>query len=241
MTGIDLQNNGQGNSIEHPEDAILDNVKITFIGNGNTVRIGRSCLSNVVIEIHGDDNVIEFDEDCCVTNAIIKAWVDRAGRNAVKLTRTRIGRGVQYSQGQIILGGDCVSVEIGEGTNIIEAKLFAVERHSRIEIGPWCLFSWNIEIRTSDWHPIFDIESGQRINMPAPVRLAERVWVGSDVRILKGVTVGAGSVIGVGSIVTRDIPASCVAVGNPARVVRTGISWSVDALSHLDQEPVIAP
>lgn len=241
MTRIDLQDNGRGNSIEHPEDAILDNVKISFFGNGNTVRIGRSCLSNVVIEVHGDENTFEFVEDCCVTNAIIRARVDRAGRNAVRLTRTRIGRGVQYSEGQIILGGDCASVDIGEGTNIIEAKLFAIERHSRIEVGPWCLFSWNIEIRTSDWHPIFDIESGQRINMPAPVTLAEKVWVGSDVRILKGVTVGQGSVIGLGSIVTRDIPASCVAVGNPARVVRTGISWSVDALSHLDQGPLIAP
>lgn len=54
----------------------------------------------------------------------------------------------------------------------------------------------------------------------APTRLEDRVWIGANVVVLKGVTIGTGSVIGAGSVVTRNVPAGCVAVGNPARVIR---------------------
>lgn len=53
-----------------------------------------------------------------------------------------------------------------------------------------------------------------------PTRLEDRVWLGANVIVLKGVTIGTGSVIGAGSVVTRDVPAGSVAVGNPARVIR---------------------
>ncbi|MCO1456928.1 hypothetical protein L0Z10_14020 [Burkholderia multivorans] len=55
------------------------------------------------------------------------------------------------------------------------------------------------------------------------------MWIGSDVRVLKGVAIGAGSVIGTGSVVTRDVPERVVAAGNPARIVRRDVSWSHDA------------
>ena len=47
-----------------------------------------------------------------------------------------------------------------------------------------------------------------------------KVWIGSGVQILPGVTIGEGTTIGAGSVVTKDIPARCVAVGNPCRVVK---------------------
>ena len=53
------------------------------------------------------------------------------------------------------------------------------------------------------------------------VRIEDRVWIGEGVSILPGVTVGAGSIIGAGSVVTHNIPANSIAVGVPARVVRT--------------------
>ena len=54
----------------------------------------------------------------------------------------------------------------------------------------------------------------------APVELAENVFIGDGVKILKGVTIGADSVVGAGSVVTRSIPEGVIAAGNPARVVR---------------------
>lgn len=53
-----------------------------------------------------------------------------------------------------------------------------------------------------------------------PVHIEDHVWIGSNVVILPGVTIGKNSVIGAGSVVTRDIPPDVVAVGNPCRVLR---------------------
>ena len=54
----------------------------------------------------------------------------------------------------------------------------------------------------------------------APVTIEDDVWIGANCQILKGVTIGARSVIGAGSVVTKSIPADCVAAGNPCRVIR---------------------
>ena len=56
--------------------------------------------------------------------------------------------------------------------------------------------------------------------MCRPVHIGERCWIGGDVTICPGVTIGDRTVIGAGSVVIRDIPADCVAVGNPCRVIK---------------------
>ncbi|MCL1810816.1 MAG: sugar O-acetyltransferase [Methanomassiliicoccaceae archaeon] len=55
----------------------------------------------------------------------------------------------------------------------------------------------------------------------SPVKIEEDVWIGAGAIVLPGVTIGARSVIGAGSVVTKDVPADVVAVGNPAKVVRS--------------------
>lgn len=56
-----------------------------------------------------------------------------------------------------------------------------------------------------------------------PVILGRNCWIGSDVRIQKGVTIGDNSVIAACSVVTKDVPANCIAAGNPAKIVKTDI------------------
>ena len=53
-----------------------------------------------------------------------------------------------------------------------------------------------------------------------PINIGDNVWLGANVTVLPGVTIGKNSVIGAGSIVTKDIPENVVAVGNPCKVVR---------------------
>lgn len=54
----------------------------------------------------------------------------------------------------------------------------------------------------------------------APITLEDNVWLGGSVVVCPGVTIGENSIIGAGAVVTRDIPANCIAVGNPARVIK---------------------
>ena len=53
-----------------------------------------------------------------------------------------------------------------------------------------------------------------------PVKIEDGVWIGGGTIILPGATIGKNSVIGAGSVVTRSIPANCIAVGNPCRVIK---------------------
>ena len=54
----------------------------------------------------------------------------------------------------------------------------------------------------------------------APITIEDNVWLGGSVVVCPGVTIGENSIIGAGAVVTRDIPANCIAVGNPARVIK---------------------
>ena len=84
-------------------------------------------------------------------------------------------------------------------------------------IAPYCY------IIDSDFHRIF--ENGKYINPPAPVKFSGHVWLGQNVTVLKGVTIGHGTCIGAKSLVTKDIPANSLAVGVPAKVIKSGIEW----------------
>ena len=69
-------------------------------------------------------------------------------------------------------------------------------------------------------HPL---DAGQRrlgLEFARPISVGSDVWIGGNVVVLPGVTIGDGCVIGAGSVVTRDLPACCLAFGNPCRVIR---------------------
>jgi galactoside O-acetyltransferase len=88
-----------------------------------------------------------------------------------------------------------------------------------IRIGDGCMFAPNVVIATTG-HPILPELRRQKANYSVPTVIGSNVWIGANAVVMPGVTIGDDSVIGAGSVVTRDIPASVVAVGNPCRVMR---------------------
>lgn len=88
-----------------------------------------------------------------------------------------------------------------------------------IYVGDYTMFGPNVTVATAG-HPILPElrEKGYQYN--APVRIGKSCWIGAGALILPGVTIGDNTVIGAGSVVTKDIPAGVVAVGNPCRVLR---------------------
>ncbi len=69
-------------------------------------------------------------------------------------------------------------------------------------------------------HPIDPVERNRGLEYARPITVGNNVWIGAQVCVLPGVTIGDNCVIGAGSVVTHDIPAGSVAVGNPCRVIR---------------------
>lgn len=117
------------------------------------------------------------------------------------------------------------SVVIGDNTTINNARL--VSDKSDIVIGPDCMFSDDILIQSSDQHGLVDLETNRFLNpMRRHITLGEHVWVGRGATVMPDVTVGAGAVLGTGSVVAEDMPACSFVVGVPARVVRSKSSWT---------------
>lgn len=113
--------------------------------------------------------------------------------------------------------GTGATLEIGErvfinyGCSIVANRL--------VRIGPRCSIGTHAILMDNDFHRIEPEHRNERPDS-RPIVLEENVWLGARVTVLRGVTIGKDSVIGAGSVVTRDIPARSVAVGLPAKVVR---------------------
>ncbi len=88
-----------------------------------------------------------------------------------------------------------------------------------IWIGDSVMFAPNVTV-TATGHPVEPELRKKTAQFSIPVRIGNNVWIGANAVILPGVTIGDNSVIGAGSVVTKDIPANVVAVGNPCRVLR---------------------
>lgn len=137
----------------------------------------------------------------------------------------------------IILGSHC-SFNSRYNSNLIGVNrpcmISTLKRNAVISIGNKCGFSGtvigafesiiigdnvrcgaNTLITDSDWH-----EDDYRSGGSKPVVIGDGVWLGEGVKVMKGVCIGENSLIGVGSIVTKSIPANVVAAGNPCKVIK---------------------
>jgi maltose O-acetyltransferase len=120
-------------------------------------------------------------------------------------------------------------IEIGDGAQI-NNNAFIKSEGPGIRIGADALLGSDVTIYDSDFHDLRPrARRGGRPQM-AHVELAENVFIGDRVLILKGVSIGANSVVGAGSVVSSSIPAGVIAAGAPARVIREVPEDQADSL-----------
>ncbi len=133
--------------------------------------------------------------------------------------RIDFGRGVSLVGNVVpieILSHEGGQVSIGDQTGVNYGTL--ISAHKRVSIGRNCLIGHYCILMDNDHHSIDD---HYRLPESRPIVIEDRVWLGSRVTVLPGVCIGHDSVVSAGSIVARDIPANSVAMGFPARVVRS--------------------
>lgn len=178
-------------------------IKKDIEGQGHCIQINKGCvLKGTTFHIRGNNNRIVFEENCIVGEKC-SFWME----------------------------GDNISIVIGSGSTFTHTVHFcAQENDVSILVGKDCMFSNNIIVRTSDSHPIYDLQSGMRMNPPRDVKIGEHVWIAPNTKIMKGAVVGNGAIIGSDTIVTKCIPEDSLAVGHPAKVVKQGIKWTREKL-----------
>jgi acetyltransferase-like isoleucine patch superfamily enzyme len=118
----------------------------------------------------------------------------------------------------VLIAGDGSKLSIGNGVGISGA---IIDARAPITIGNSCMLGANCSIFSTDYHSVYaDLRLDPAQAVKSPVVLEDHVWVGAHAIILKGVTIGARSVIAAGSVVTKSIPPDVIAGGNPARVLK---------------------
>lgn len=156
---------------------------------------------------------ISYDDGAKKGQIILKDHVDMYGSIIVS------------NNGQIVMEEYS---KIGTGSKLLSVN--------KIIVGKYTAIAENTTIVDNNNHPI-NPEYRKRMRMTshgsdmrkwkhsvsAPIIIGENVWIGSNVRICKGVTIGDNSVIAACSVVTKDVPANSIAAGNPARIVKTDI------------------
>ena len=134
-----------------------------------------------------------------------------------------IDAGVSLDDGVVLLASGPPrpgKLTIGQGTYVNRNTMF--DAHQRIEIGRRCLIGPFCYITDSD-HESASEKSGQTSSMRSlPVIIADDVWLGAGVIVLKGVSIGQGAIVGAGAVVTHDVPARGRVGGVPARLLSQG-------------------
>src|SRR6185312_8362806 len=110
-------------------------------------------------------------------------------------------------------------IEIGDGNRF--SNNVSIIANERISIGNRCLVGDLVTIFDSDFHEIDPATRMESCGQTKPITIGNNVWLGSRVMVLKGVTIGDNSVVAAASVVTRSIPANCLAAGAPANVLRS--------------------
>ena len=105
------------------------------------------------------------------------------------------------------------------GNNVYANFGLTLVDDTHIYVGDCTMFGPNVVVATAG-HPILPELREKALQLNMPVHIGRNCWLGAGVIVLPGVTIGDNTVIGAGSVVTKDIPSNVIAVGNPCRVLR---------------------
>ena len=183
----------------------------------NNILLKKSNFDRTSISVSGIRNIVTIDS-ASISDSLINIVGDD--------NQINFDHGVILDSGTFIIKGNSCSIQIGKNSTFGCVRIVNAGSDCSISIGEGCMFSDHIEIWASDTHPIYN-KNNKIINTEKPITIGNKVWVGSRAIILKGVNIGDDSVIGMGAVITRDVPHNTVSVGNPNRIIKDGITWSV--------------
>ncbi|MEG0297893.1 MAG: hypothetical protein RR620_14330 [Clostridium sp.] len=198
-----------------------ENIKIFDNGLNNNIRIDtyNDAIKSISVTIDGDGNTIIFEEGGQINNVVVSILLK--GNN----NRIFIGRDYTIFKSNIILYGDNQKILVGEDAHFGGVSLNAQENTS-IEIGNNSMFAYETQIRTTDSHSLLDNTTGKRINYAKSIKIGDRVWMGTQVMICKGVILGNDIVLGAKSLVNKSFSDNNIVIaGVPAKVVKENIRW----------------
>lgn len=195
------------NFIKERHDVNFNNLNISSLAK----------LRKNKIKISGNNNTLCIGDEALIRNCnfIIK------GNN----NKLFIDKNCVIENTRIILDNENGEITIGKNTSVGKLLLVSLEPY-KITIGENCMISYDTEIRNTDSHMIYDLETKKRINHGKGIEIGDNVWIGARAMVLKGVKIESNSIIAAGSIVNRNVNSNTIVAGIPAREVKNNIYWT---------------
>ena len=201
---------------------------VEMFGSGNRFERDFCQIENSLITVMGSNNRIEIGAGTHMRDTRLTI----AGSNS----RVVIGKNSTIAGDYIWLTENDSELLIGDDTIVRESQVVMTEKACRIHIGNECMIAFGSDVRCGDGHAIYDVNTGQIFNHAHQIIIEDHVWVTSEAKILKDVRIGTGSIIASRSVVTRDIPPRSLAVGAPATVIRSNVTWHRNNIDRLPKD-----
>ena len=210
----------------------------SLVGASRIGRPGFTCdAANASSKEAGDGNrsFVEPDADCEIK------YFQGATDNLVSIAHVEIPRLVvdirgdgntivvgesRKFQGRIGIVGDRNIFFFGRDATCNRGNFVITGSDLAIVFGDDCMLSFDISVRAGDSHGVFDVATLSALSEPADILVEPHVWLGEGATVLKGSHIGAGSIVGASAVVNAAHPAMSVLAGTPARVIRSGVSWT---------------
>jgi acetyltransferase-like isoleucine patch superfamily enzyme len=187
-----------------------------FVLNGNSdVRIGN----NAIVENRG---YFQF--------GLRKGLKPSTVQGSLKLennSKTVIDGTVIVGPGALLLVREQAVLELEDVFINSDSSIICCKH---IKIGKGTTIGCDVEILDSDFHRLVRDD----FEMSKPILIGSHVWIGARATILKGVTIGSGSVVACGAVVTRNVPENCLVAGVPAKVIKRDIHWEDNAIRKIN-------
>lgn len=183
---------------------------------GNAIETQSAYIKKSRIQFQGKDNLIQLNNSALYNSSV---FIRGNGHRLI------IDEGAALFNIRIKIIGNDNTVHIKYCSHLGGGNIICGGVRVPIVIGENCRISEGVDIWSTDTHSI--TQDGKLLNAPRPIQIGSHVWIGKDVAILKGVTIGDNAIIGMKSIVTKDIEAGTVNIGAPAKAIRENVEWSL--------------
>ncbi|PRY66332.1 acetyltransferase-like isoleucine patch superfamily enzyme [Vreelandella songnenensis] len=189
---------------------------VSSTGSGNIINLVSAFKKIGSLTIKGDGNKVFFG-----------AGSTYVGNISIQGNNNKIVIGEEaVIRSRVLIKGSNQKVVFGKHTTTQSCYILCQEG-CNIEIGDWCMFSRDIEIRTTDAHSVVDVKTRKRVNTPSSVKIGNHVWVGVGSLISKGSQIPNDSIVGAYSFVNKEFTEENVLIaGTPAKIVRHGVTWN---------------
>lgn len=212
---------------------IIDGYRVELF-KGSKLIIGKNCKIDKSVSIKLEQNAVLVIGNHCVIGAGCIIYVSGG--------ICQIGEDSHVSRGSTIHLENSVAL-IGDGFSCGPAFCLGAGQYAVCKIGKDCMFSTDIRIQCSDSHNYFDLMKRENIGIRKRyvVNIGEHVWIGAKSNLLYGTDIGAGSIVGMGSLVTGKFPANVILAGNPAKIVRRYVAWDREAKDFVENHDFFEP